>query len=164
MYIMEVNIRPSLKKKHATMPPRDSPWLVSKAQQAADDDRDKKIITEMWKFVAFGLTIFLGGFAIWGLDQKYCSTLRRWRRDLGLPWGILLEGHGWWHLMTGIGSYFYIVWAIWLRMCLNEDQDTYKLNWPHLWSIPEVVHIAGKGVAGVGPAADSYGTFGNRGQ
>lgn len=47
------------------------------------------------------------------------------------------------HLMTGIGSYFYIVWAIWLRLCLNEKQDEYMLNWPSLWfSLPEVVPIA----------------------
>jgi dihydroceramidase len=44
--------------------------------------------------------------------------------------------------MTGIGSYFYIVWAIWLRHCLNERQDEYVLNWPtKLFSIPEVVPI-----------------------
>jgi len=30
------------------------------------------------------------------LDNMFCGTLRRWRRDIGLPWGILLEGHGWW--------------------------------------------------------------------
>ncbi len=45
--------------------------------------------------------------------------------------------------MTGIGSYFYIVWAIWLRHCLNERQDEYVLNWPSkLFSIPEVVPIS----------------------
>jgi dihydroceramidase len=45
--------------------------------------------------------------------------------------------------MTGIGSYFYIVWAIWLRLCLSEKQDEYMLNWPSLWfSLPEVVSIA----------------------
>ena len=45
--------------------------------------------------------------------------------------------------MTGVGSYFYIVWAIWLRLCLNDKQDEYMLNWPSLWfSLPEVVPIA----------------------
>jgi dihydroceramidase len=44
--------------------------------------------------------------------------------------------------MTGVGSYFYIVWATWLRLCLNEKQDEYMLNWPSLWfSLPEVVTI-----------------------
>ncbi len=45
--------------------------------------------------------------------------------------------------MTGIGSYFYIVWAIWLRHCLNDKQDEYMLNWPSLFSIPEVIPMQG---------------------
>lgn len=44
------------------------------------------------------------------------------------------------HIMTGIGSYFYIIWAIWLRHCLNERQDEYVLKWPSLlFSLPEVI-------------------------
>lgn len=23
---------------------------------------------------------------------------------MGLPWAVVLEGHAWWHLMTGIGG------------------------------------------------------------
>jgi dihydroceramidase len=42
--------------------------------------------------------------------------------------------------MTGIGSYFYIVWAVWLRRCLNDEQDKYMLKWPSVWfSLPEVI-------------------------
>lgn len=54
----------------------------------------------MWQ----GLTTFLGGFLIWNLDNLYCSTIRPWRHNLGLPWAVVLEGHAWWHLMTGIGG------------------------------------------------------------
>jgi dihydroceramidase len=43
------------------------------------------------------------------------------------------------HIMTGIGSYFYIVWAIYLRHCLTEKQDTYVLSWPSFLSVPEVI-------------------------
>lgn len=46
------------------------------------------------------------------------------------------------HLMTGIGAYYYIVWAIWLRHCLNERQDEFALKWPSIWSIPEVISVA----------------------
>jgi len=144
MYIMEVNIRPSFRAKYATVPQKYvAPGSITKTQMTANAKRDEKIIRVMWIMVAWGLSIFLGGFAIWGLDRVYCGTIRRWRREVGLPWGILLEGHGWWHVMTGIGSYFYIVWAIWLRLCLNDKQDEYMLNWPSLWfSLPEVVPIA----------------------
>jgi dihydroceramidase len=42
--------------------------------------------------------------------------------------------------MTGVGSYFYIVWAIWLRYCMTQSQDKYALNWPSvISSLPEVV-------------------------
>ena len=157
---MEVNIRPSFRAKYATVPQKYvAPGSITKTQIKANAERDKKIIKVMWIMVAWGLSIFLGGFAIWGLDRVFCSTIRRWRHEVGLPWGILLEGHGWWlvnkpisvsqlltcsrHVMTGIGSYFYIVWAIWLRLCLNDKQDEYMLNWPSLWfSLPEVIPIA----------------------
>ena len=41
--------------------------------------------------------------------------------------------------MTGVGAYFYIVWGIWLRHCLNYRQDEYKLVWPCLASLPDVI-------------------------
>ncbi len=41
--------------------------------------------------------------------------------------------------MTGVGAYYYIVWGIWLRHCLNYRQDEYELNWPNLWTMAEVV-------------------------
>ncbi|KAK5008423.1 alkaline ceramidase ydc1 [Cryomyces antarcticus] len=94
----------------------------------------------MWLLIGYGLTIFLGGFFIWTLDNEMCSTLRIWRRRIGLPWGVLLEGHGWWHLMTGIGAYFYITWGIWLRHCLNGKQDQYELHWPRvIGTLPTIV-------------------------
>lgn len=42
--------------------------------------------------------------------------------------------------MTGIGAYFYIVWGIWLRYCLNGRQDDVELVWPRfITSFPEVI-------------------------
>lgn len=42
--------------------------------------------------------------------------------------------------MTGVGAYFYIVWGIWLRHCLNGRQDEYELYWPSVFtSLPAVV-------------------------
>lgn len=90
MYIMEVNIRPK-KRIYA-----ESGIHKESLQQVTDDERDRMIIKEMWLMVAIGLSIFLGGFGIWGLDRIYCTKIRRWRHAIGLPWGILLEGHGWW--------------------------------------------------------------------
>lgn len=45
------------------------------------------------------------------------------------------------HILTGTGAYFYIVWGIWLRHCLNGRQEEYDLIWPTLFSLPEVVRL-----------------------
>ena len=99
MYVMEMNLRPRLKQNE------NEYKLLHKRSMTADeklisqgeDRRDRKILGRMWVMIGFGLTSFLGGFLIWGLDNVYCSKLRVWRREIGLPWGILLEGHGWWY-------------------------------------------------------------------
>jgi len=39
-----------------------------------------------------------------------------------------------------IDSFYYIVWGIWLRHCLNGKQDEYELVWPRLvTSLPKIV-------------------------
>lgn len=60
------------------------------------DQRDRIIRRTMWQMIPVGLGSVALGFLIWNLDNAYCTTLQRWRRNIGLPWGILLEGHGWW--------------------------------------------------------------------
>jgi dihydroceramidase len=98
MFTMEYALRPSLRRSEEVHQERkdlshNRPEVKAQIRRNA---RDKAILKEMWILVAFGLTMFLGGFGIWSLDNMYCSRLRGWRRDLGLPWGLLLEGHGWW--------------------------------------------------------------------
>ncbi|KAJ9668705.1 alkaline ceramidase ydc1 [Coniosporium apollinis] len=142
MYVMEVSIRPSLRytgRSVAIAQVKGAAGATGKVEQKRRDNRDEDILRHMWIMIACGLSIFLGGFAIWTLDNEFCPTLRRWRRQIGLPWGILLEGHGWWHLMTGVGAYFYIIWGIWLRHCLNRRQDEYDLVWPRvIGSLPVI--------------------------
>lgn len=144
IYTMEMTLRP--KWRNSTEADRLAKQqrgesVPTKQQQAYENQRDLEILKTMWIFVVFGLTVFLGGFGIWGLDNKYCSTIRRWRREMGLPWGIILEGHGWWHLMTGFGAYCYIIWGIWLRHILNGNQEEFRMVWPGWHRLPEVVRV-----------------------
>lgn len=44
--------------------------------------------------------------------------------------------------MTGVGAYFYIVWGIWLRHCLNDRQDEFEMIWPSIMSLPRVERVA----------------------
>lgn len=96
MYVMEVNLRPSLRARYGTITPKEDSDSKTSAEVAQMARRDKKILRDMWWMIGIGLSVFLGGFGIWNLDNQYCSTIRRWRHEVGLPWGIILEGHGWW--------------------------------------------------------------------
>lgn len=86
VYEMEYLLRPSRRPKKSS----------SKKEQKRMDERDLSILHIMWALAICGVASVGLGFLIWNLDNIYCSTLRRWRRDIGLPWGIVLEGHGWW--------------------------------------------------------------------
>ena len=97
---MEVTLRPrwggKADKTSGNSSGQANGYIRSETEGLRQEKRDKQILKMMWVMIAFGLSIFLGGFGIWNLDNIYCSNLRRWRRQIGLPWGILLEGHGWW--------------------------------------------------------------------
>jgi len=99
MWVMELTLRRSSRESENEFRLQHEGRSMDKDQQEISrwkDRRDSRILRTMWTMIACGLSTFLGGFAIWGLDNVYCSTLREWRREIGLPWGILLEGHGWW--------------------------------------------------------------------
>ncbi len=86
-YDTETLLRPSRRRKNPSL---------SEEEQRRVDERDLSILHTMWALAICGVASVGLGFLIWNLDSIYCSNLRRWRRDTGLPWGILLEGHGWW--------------------------------------------------------------------
>ena len=98
MYVMEISLRPSAaqhEEKHRLKHKRPMTAEEKRISQS-NGRRDVKILRSMWVMIAFGLGTFLTGFGIWQLDNEYCSKIRGWRREMGLPWGMVLEGHGWW--------------------------------------------------------------------
>jgi dihydroceramidase len=147
MYTMEVTLRPSWRKSREqdrVAREKKDLFVPSKERQEFENLRDLKTLRTMWFMVGYGLSMFLGGFTIWYFDNTFCTQLRDWRRNIGLPWGLFLEGHGWWHIMTGIGAYFYITWGIWLRHCLNKRQDEFHLVWSRFWHFPSIVRTIPK--------------------
>ena len=109
MWIMEVTLRPSWYRAHKEASPEREPSTLSllsrEQQQQQKSARDLEILKAMWTMVAWGLFTFLGGFLLWNLDNQFCSTWRSWRHSVGLPWGMLLEGHGWWYVPAPSISY-----------------------------------------------------------
>ena len=67
-----------------------------------------------------GIATFAGGFAIWNIDNIFCDQLRTIRDFLGPILGMVAQGHGYWHLMTGYGSYLIFTSAI-CRSFLNTS-------------------------------------------
>ncbi|KAI0025607.1 alkaline phytoceramidase [Xylariomycetidae sp. FL0641] len=127
MWIMEKRVRPALWERNEKRGP-------GSAVPSAD-----VVVSQMWKMVAMGLSVFLGGYLLWNLDNMYCETIIQWRHWLQLPWAVVLEGHAWWHLMTGLGAYYYIVWRIFIQKCLDGEEDKYGLYWPTWISLPQVI-------------------------
>lgn len=95
IYVMEVNLRPRHRSRE-----RDAanPRLKvgGSGVREREERQDVEILSKMWSMIRWGLSIFLGGFFLWSQDNAHCSTLRKWRREIGMPWGFFLEFHGWW--------------------------------------------------------------------
>ncbi|OHE98146.1 alkaline phytoceramidase [Colletotrichum orchidophilum] len=129
MYIMEKILRP-----------KSTP-------QSRAEILDTQLLKKMWTLIACGLISIAIGFLTWNLDNIFCSQLRRWRRELGLPWGVLLEGHGWWHLFTGIACYINVTYGLWLRYCRDGKKEEVVLAWPSIFgSVPTVERAQGREV------------------
>ena len=76
----------------------------------------------------FGCTIFILAFAIWNMDNIFCYRLRQMRRQVGYPLAVLLEGHGWWHILTGWGAYCIITAGSQLALSYKEEPENFELQ------------------------------------
>lgn len=94
---------------------------------------DKRLRIRQYKLLALGFSLFAFGFLIWNLDNIYCTKLRSWRKIIGLPFGILLEGHGWWHIFTGFGIYYFIIYNMLLGTFMLGQSNDYELK--RYWGI-----------------------------
>ncbi|KAH8586692.1 ceramidase-domain-containing protein [Bisporella sp. PMI_857] len=62
----------------------------------------------MRRLATAGAVFFGTGFTLWNIDNEFCGILTAWKREVGMPWSWVLELHGWWHFLTGIGSYIFM--------------------------------------------------------
>ena len=96
LYGMEISLRPSRQARRRAWLGRGRADVNGAAEQSRMDQRDLSILKTMYQMIPVGLGSIALGFLIWNVDNEFCPALRQWRRAVGLPWGILLEGHGWW--------------------------------------------------------------------
>lgn len=96
--------------------------------QDIDQTKYSKEISQMTRLLVGGIFFFLFGFFLWNLDVHFCPSITTWKHLVGLPYGFLLEGHGWWHFFTGLGVYYYLVSLEFLRLFIIGKQDGYYLT------------------------------------
>ncbi|EDO16873.1 hypothetical protein Kpol_1024p27 [Vanderwaltozyma polyspora DSM 70294] len=106
--------------------------------------KDKKAKKNLFSCMILGATTFVLGFLFWNLDNQFCNTWIFLRRTyLHLPLGLFFEFHGWWHLLTGTGVYYYIIYLQYQRIIILDQEDTFMLIWR--WGIiPELVRKGSK--------------------
>lgn len=64
-------------------------WLV----KSKVDDRE--VVRDMKQLALYGAVSWLGGYALWNVDNEFCAELRGIRDVVGMPLGFVLEFHGW---------------------------------------------------------------------
>ncbi|KDN38387.1 alkaline phytoceramidase [Tilletiaria anomala UBC 951] len=106
-------------------------------------------LREARRLYTLGAIVFMTGFAIWNVDNIYCSFLRSTRNTLrahGLGFLTpLLQGHGWWHIFTGVGAYQLVVSSSFLMMSMKESPENFELRKGSLlglgWLAPTVKRV-----------------------
>ncbi|KAL0068626.1 alkaline ceramidase ydc1 [Marasmius tenuissimus] len=53
-----------------------------------------------------GTIVWVIAFTVWNLDNIFCDRITGWKVAVGWPTAFLLEGHSWWHFLTGLGTYY----------------------------------------------------------
>lgn len=94
---------------------------------------DERANKEFRKLITRGLVCIALGYTCWNVDINFCNVWRGARRAIGMPYGFILEGHGWWHLGTGLGVYHYIVYLQYLRIFILKKQNQYEFQWKMGW-------------------------------
>lgn len=95
--------------------------------------KDRKAWASMVKLAMVGSITFPSGYGLWLVDVFACSTLQSWRRAVGMPFGFILELHGWWHILTCIGAYCYLVFVEYLRDVIMTQEGKRSRGLKLVW-------------------------------
>lgn len=82
--------------------------------------------------------LFVAGSVAFSIDRNYCAQLRAMREVVGIPWGFVLEMHGWWHIGSGLGVYYFIVLTEYLRVYLVSSGAKITLEWKSALFLPRL--------------------------
>ncbi|KAJ3567334.1 hypothetical protein NP233_g6427 [Leucocoprinus birnbaumii] len=86
---------------------------------------------EIGKLFGTGASLFAFGFFIWNMDNIFCDFLILRKLSIGWPFAFLLEGHSWWHVFTGAGTYYKLAGIQYATLCIKDDPVSYKVGWDY---------------------------------
>lgn len=104
-------------------------YLIKYRLPPSSEHPAKKVIGDM---LFRGVALFGIAFLIWNLDNLFCDTWRSLRVQVA-PFGFMLEGHAFWHLGTGLGSYWIMTAATYLCLCVKTGVKTYEIKGSYLF-------------------------------
>ncbi|THV07481.1 alkaline phytoceramidase [Dendrothele bispora CBS 962.96] len=87
---------------------------------------DKK--AQVARLFGTGAVTFALGFLIWNLDNVFCDALTKMKPTIGWPAAFLLEGHSWWHFLTGLGTYFMFIGTQCTAVCIKDDHRKFTIQ------------------------------------
>jgi len=99
----------------------------------------KKLLKSLF---LFGYIMHASAFLLWNIDNHFCQKLRLVREKLS-NFSPILQLHAWWHVLTGIGTYTYIVGSQYMRILLLEMEAEFELKWK-LGIIPTIERVKEK--------------------
>ncbi|KAI9302961.1 alkaline ceramidase 3-like protein [Cunninghamella echinulata] len=84
-------------------------------------------LVQLLKLSASG---FIVAFLLWNIDNVFCTYLRQFRTMVPYALGSISQLHGWWHNLTSIGCYYFVVYCEWVHQVLDDQNtDQYELVW-----------------------------------
>jgi len=98
-------------------------YLFSSSSTLPDDNdhaETKKASYVVTSLLRTGVILFIVGFVFWNIDNTFCSVLISFRDILGSPLNAMFQFHGWWHLLTSLGSYYCIVSSVYIKLIHSE--------------------------------------------
>lgn len=83
-------------------------WLVyykdAPGRRRSEEERMRRLKGLFWS----ATLVMALALVLWTVDLTWCPPLRALREAVGQPWGVLLELHGWWHVLTAVAASKYI--------------------------------------------------------
>ncbi|KAI9631202.1 hypothetical protein KEM48_013131 [Puccinia striiformis f. sp. tritici PST-130] len=107
--------------------------------------REKKNKSDGIRYSLGGTIMFIIGFLIWNIDNLYCDRISQLKEYLGTPWSFIIEGHAWWHLATGTGTYLNAVGTQLMSLSLKEGSEGFEIKRGGIFGLcPYVARISSR--------------------